>query len=187
MIIGFGFLLIVSLILNAIIIGFNEFIIEKLPFVPVQMIGMVNSTVTSLVLVILFMAIYKMLPDVKLKWKHVLPGAIVTTLLFFLGKYLISLYIGSNSMASIYGAAGSLIVLLLWIYFSAFILYFGAEFTKAYVEHFGGKIHPNIYAEWSDKILLKHYLEEDAAVATELKTKLEALKKREEEEQESDE
>src|SRR5690606_11263521 len=118
---------------------------------------------TFIVLVVLFMAIFKMLPDVKIRWKQVLPGAIVTTLLFFLGKYLIGLYIGSNTMASLYGAAGSVIVLLLWIYFSAFILYFGAEFTKAHTEYFGGKIKPNSFAEWSDKVLLKEYLAKEAA------------------------
>lgn len=163
MIIGFGFLLLVSLLLNAIILGFSDLIIDHLPFIPVNMIGVVNTAFTFLVLVVLFMAIFKMLPDVRLRWKQVVPGAIVTTLLFFLGKYLIGLYIGSNTMASLYGAAGSLIVLLLWIYFSAFILYFGAEFTKAHVEHFGGRIHPNSFAEWSDKILLQDYLSNDAA------------------------
>lgn len=162
MIIGFGFLLIVSLILNAVILGFSDFILKKLPFIPVNMIGVVNTTFTFTILLVLFMAIFKMLPDVKIKWRQVLPGAIVTTLLFFFGKYLIGLYISGNTMASLYGAAGSVIVLLLWIYFSAFILYFGAEFTKAYIEHFGGKIMPNSYAEYTEKILLKEYLEQEA-------------------------
>lgn len=162
MIIGFGFLLIVSLVLNAVILGFSDFILKKLPFIPVNMIGIVNTAFTFTVLLVLFMAIFKMLPDVKIKWRQVLPGAIVTTLLFFFGKYLIGLYISGNTMASLYGAAGSVIVLLLWIYFSAFILYFGAEFTKAYIEHFGGKILPNSYAEYTEKILLKEYLEQEA-------------------------
>ncbi|RYD98193.1 MAG: YihY/virulence factor BrkB family protein [Sphingobacteriales bacterium] len=162
MIIGFGFLLIVSLILNAVILGFSDFILKQLPFIPVNMIGIVNTLFTFTVLLVLFMAIFKMLPDVKIKWRQVLPGAIVTTLLFFFGKYLIGLYISGNTMASLYGAAGSVIVLLLWIYFSSFILYFGAEFTKAYIEHFGGKIRPNSFAEYTEKILLKEYLEQDA-------------------------
>lgn len=162
MIIGFGFLLIVSLVLNAVILGFSDFILKKLPFIPVNMIGVVNTAFTFTILLVLFMAIFKMLPDVKIKWRQVLPGAIVTTLLFFFGKYLIGLYISGNTMASLYGAAGSVIVLLLWIYFSAFILYFGAEFTKAYIEHFGGKILPNSYAEYTEKILLKEYLEQEA-------------------------
>ncbi len=162
MIIGFGFLLIVSLILNAVILGFSDFILKQLPFIPVNMIGIVNTVFTFTVLLVLFMAIFKMLPDVKIRWKQVLPGAIVTTLLFFFGKYLIGLYISGNTMASLYGAAGSVIVLLLWIYFSAFILYFGAEFTKAYIEHFGGKIMPNSFAEYTEKILLRDYLAQDA-------------------------
>lgn len=179
MIIAVGFLLLVTLILNALIITvstyvrediLNEFILKvsevtgrSIPQIPVGVIGIVNSCFTFIVLVVLFMAIFKMLPDVKIRWKQVLPGAIVTTLLFFLGKYLIGLYIGSNTMASLYGAAGSVIVLLLWIYFSAFILYFGAEFTKAHTEYFGGKIKPNSFAEWSDKVLLKEYLAKEAA------------------------
>ncbi|RQO32293.1 ribonuclease BN [Taibaiella sp. KBW10] len=161
MIIGLGFLLLVSLVLNAVLLGFSHFIITKLPFIPVELVSSVNTTFVFLILTFLFMVIFKMLPDVKIRWLQVLPGAIVTTLLFFLGKYLIGLYISSSTVASLYGAAGSIIILLLWIYYSALILYFGAEFTRAFVEEGGEKIKPTAYAEYSDRLLLKAHLEEE--------------------------
>ncbi len=86
---------------------------------------------------ILFAAIYKVLPDRKLKWKDVFVGAVVTSLLFTIGKSLIGLYLGSSSMASSYGAAGGLIILLVWVYYSAQIFLLGAEFTKAYASNYG--------------------------------------------------
>ena len=85
----------------------------------------------------LFGAIYKVLPDKVIEWHDVMIGAVVTALLFTIGKLLISLYIGSSTVASSYGAAGSLIVVLLWIYYSAQIFLFGAEFTKVYASHHG--------------------------------------------------
>jgi membrane protein len=86
------------------------------------------------------------LPDAKIKWKDVLAGAIATSLLFMLGKFGISFYISKSNIGSTYGAAGSLVVLLLWVYYSSIILYLGAEFTKAFAVKFGSAIHPNDYA-----------------------------------------
>ena len=94
----------------------------------------------------IFAVIYKVLPDAKIKWKDVLAGALVTAVLFMLAKFEISFYISKSNVGSTYGAAGSLVVLLLWVYFSAIILYFGAEFTKAYAVEFGSEIHPDEYA-----------------------------------------
>jgi membrane protein len=90
---------------------------------------------------LLFGAIYKILPDRRIEWHDVMIGAVVTALLFTIGKSLIGLYIGSSSMASSYGAAGSLIIVLLWIYYSAQIFLFGAEFTKVYSAHRGSHQH----------------------------------------------
>ena len=101
-----------------------------------------------------------MLPDVRIKWKQVWPGAFVTSALFLLGKFLIGIYISNTNTVSLYGAASSIIVLLLWIYFSAAILYFGAEFTRAYIEYHGKNIEPNSYAEYSEKRLLKQLQEQ---------------------------
>ncbi|HRP88406.1 MAG TPA: YihY/virulence factor BrkB family protein [Edaphocola sp.] len=158
MILIIGFLLLVSLLLNTIILTLSNFIISKFPFVPVDLIDMLNSIFVFVVLVSLFMLLFKLLPDVKIKWGQVLPGSLVTTLLFLLGKYLIGLYIGSSTISTLYGAAGSVIILLLWIYYSSFILYYGAEYTKAYLEVFNkGEILPNSISEFADKALIKQY------------------------------
>jgi membrane protein len=89
---------------------------------------------------------FKFLPDARIKWKHVRTGAVFTALLFMIGRYLIGLYIRQTGTESTYGAAGSLVVILVWIYYSAVILYIGAEFTQVYAEAYGGKIEPAEYA-----------------------------------------
>lgn len=160
MIIGLGFLLIVSLIVNALLLALSNILLRFLPDLPVNLLDMINTALIFLVISFLFSVIFKMLPDVKIRWKQVWPGSFLTAALFMLGKFLIGLYISSNNTVSLYGAAGSLIVLLLWIYFSAFILYFGAEFTRAYIEYHGEKIMPNSYAEYSDKRLLEEFRKE---------------------------
>ena len=86
------------------------------------------------------------LPDAEIKWRDVISGSVVTALLFMLGKFAISFYISKSEVGSTYGAAGSLVVLLLWTYYSSIILYFGAEFTKAYAVKFGSEIRPSNYA-----------------------------------------
>jgi membrane protein len=104
---------------------------------------------TLAVATILFGIIFKVLPDAKIKWKDILPGAFATSLLFLLGKFGISLYIGNSDLGTTYGAAGSLAVIFVWIYYSSIILYFGAEFTKALALNRGATIVPNKYAEWN--------------------------------------
>jgi len=105
-----------------------------------------NQAVTLAVISLIFGVIFKVLPDAVIKWRDVIYGSVVTALLFMLGKFGISLYIGQSNVGSTYGAAGSLIVLLLWTYYSSIILYFGAEFTKAYAVAFGSEIRPSHYA-----------------------------------------
>ena len=102
--------------------------------------------ITLLVIAVLFGIIFKFLPDVKIKWKDVRAGAIFTALLFMLGQYLIGLYIQYTAQASAYGAAGSLIVILVWIYYTSAILYIGAEFTQVFAEAMGSSIEPAEYA-----------------------------------------
>ncbi|HEX6181794.1 MAG TPA: YhjD/YihY/BrkB family envelope integrity protein, partial [Chitinophagaceae bacterium] len=99
-----------------------------------------------------FGIIFKVLPDAKITWKDVMIGAMATAALFMIGKFGISFYIGSANVGSTYGAAGSLVVLLVWVYYSSVILYFGAEFTKAYAAKFGRRIMPNDYAVWVKQI-----------------------------------
>lgn len=167
MIIGLGFLMIVSLLVNTMVMAISENLLELLqlndliPEVSRGMLAFINNGVIFLVLSVLFTTIFKVLPDVRIKIKEVWPGAFLTTILFMLGKYVIGIYISNNKIASLYGAASSVIVFLMWIYFSAVILYIGAEFTRAYIEYKNGKIEPNRYAEYDRKRLLEEYEVED--------------------------
>jgi membrane protein len=160
MIIGLGFLLVVSLVANTLLLTLSSRILQLFPELPINIIDLINNGFIFLVISFLFAVIFKMLPDVKIQWRQVVPGAFLTAALFLLGKFFIGLYISNNNTASLYGAAGGIIVILMWIYFSAFILYFGAEFTRAYIEYSGVKIVPTSFAEYNDRRLLERYLKE---------------------------
>ena len=132
-----GFLLMISLVVSAGLTGFAIYL-DRLPVGALILSGL-NFAVSWLLFALLFGAIYKVLPDRTLQWKDVIVGALMTSLLFNIGKTLIGWYIGSSAVASSYGAAGGLIVLLLWVYYSAQIFLFGAEFTKVYANTHGSK------------------------------------------------
>jgi membrane protein len=133
-----GFLLIVSLVVSAGLTAFGNYLNSILPFGKVILSA--SNTVVSVALIsVLFAAIYKVLPDRHLEWRDVIVGAVVTAILFTIGKSLIGWYIGSSAVASTYGAAGALIILLLWVYYSAQIFLLGAEFTKVYANRHGSK------------------------------------------------
>ena len=140
MVLGVGFLLLISLLLSAALQALNTFLsgYVRMP----SFIGPLTELITFFVLVLLFAAIFKVLPDVELGWEDVWIGAIVTAILFTLGKFLIGLYLGASSIGSSFGAAGALILILVWVYYSTTIFLFGAEFTKVYAEQFGSGIHP---------------------------------------------
>ncbi|HET7899221.1 MAG TPA: YhjD/YihY/BrkB family envelope integrity protein, partial [Flavisolibacter sp.] len=108
----------------------------------------VNLVITFFVITTLFAAIFKVLPDAVIRWKDVIVGSMVTAILFMIGKFGITFYISQSNVASTYGAAGSLVVLLVWVYYSSIILYLGAEFTKAYATIYGSHIEPSEYAVW---------------------------------------
>jgi membrane protein len=133
MVLGIGFLLLVSLALNAVLSALGRY---ASGFLPEQRLlwATVNFVVSLGIITLLFAMILKVLPDVKIAWRNVWAGAFVTALLFNLGKFLIGYYLGRSSLVSVYGAAGSFIVLLLWVYYSAQILFFGAELTRIYSE-----------------------------------------------------
>ena len=145
-IIGLGFLLLVSLGFSALIEGFNDHLKGVFPHVTVALFYVLNLVITSVVTCLIFAVIFKVLPDAKIRWKDVVAGSVTTTILFLLGKTGISFYISQSNIGTTYGPAGSIVVLLLWIYYSSMILYFGAEFTKAYAIQFGSEIHPAEYA-----------------------------------------
>jgi membrane protein len=145
-ILGLGFLLLVSLSISTLIDEFSNSLKTYFPDVTVIVFYIINLVITLIVTALIFGAIFKILPDAKIKWRDVATGAIVTAVLFMLAKFGISFYITKSNVGSTYGAAGSLVILLLWVYFSAMILYFGAEFTKAYAIKFGSQIYPDDYA-----------------------------------------
>lgn len=138
MVLGVGFLLLVSLLVNAALSAAGRFFDQLLP-VPEYVLHAVNLTLSFLVITFLFALIYKVLPDVRLKWSDVAVGAAVTSLLFTLGKFLLGLYLGKSTIASAYGAAGSFIIVLVWVYYSAQIFFLGAEFTRIYSLQFGSR------------------------------------------------
>ncbi|MGI4805257.1 MAG: YihY/virulence factor BrkB family protein [Janthinobacterium lividum] len=146
MIISLGFLLLVSLIISALVSALSNRITHYFPEVTIQIFNLINIGITFIVIAVLFGIIFKFLPDVKIAWRDVRTGAFFTSLLFMLGKYLIGIYIQTTGTGSTYGAAGSLIVILVWIYYTSAILYFGAEFTQVYAENYGHKIEPADYA-----------------------------------------
>ena len=133
-----GFLLIVSLVISAGLTAFGNYLDSVLPMGKL-VLPFLNFVVSVVLLAILFGAIYKMLPDRSLQWNDVIIGALITSILFNIGKSLIAWYIGSSAIASSYGAAGGLIVLLLWVYYSAQIFLLGSEFTKTYANQHGSK------------------------------------------------
>ncbi|HEV7621479.1 MAG TPA: YihY/virulence factor BrkB family protein [Flavisolibacter sp.] len=143
---GLGFLLIVSLSVTALVEALSDHLHKIFPDITVIVFYIINLIITFSVITILFGVIFKVLPDAKIKWKDVLAGSVATAVLFMFGKFAISLYISKSNVGSTYGTAGSLVILLLWIYYSSFILYFGAEFTKSYAVRFGSEIIPNQYA-----------------------------------------
>jgi len=141
MILGIGFLLLVSLVVSAGLSAVQETIGNAIPISEI-LLQLANLVISIGVITVLFALIYKFLPDAEIAWRDVWLGAFVTAVLFSLGKMLIGLYLGNSAVASSFGAAGSLALLLIWIYYSAQILFFGAEFTQVYANNYGSKIVP---------------------------------------------
>jgi len=142
---GVCFLLLVSLTLESLLKGFSHYVQSVLPA------GIVAAMAVYLVfdfavVLVLFAMIFKFLPDAQIQWRDVWIGAIMTAILFGLGKWLLGLYLGSGAAGSAYGAASSLITLLLWVYYSSQLLLFGAEFTQVYAERAGRTLNPSEYA-----------------------------------------
>jgi membrane protein len=142
MVVGIGFLLLVSLATSAWLAAVGKFFSRLSPLPPAVM-ETTNALLSFVIITLMFAMIYKLLPDVKLAWRNVWAGAALAALLFTIGKSLIGLYLGRSTVASVYGAAGSLVVILLWTYYSAQIVFFGAEFTKVYSRRFGAVVVPD--------------------------------------------
>ena len=146
MVLVIGFLLLVSLVLSATLSSISKLEINLFPSFS-SLWQLLNIAISFGFISLLFALIYKYLPDVRIRWKDVWVGAIITSLLFTIGKYLIGFYLGRGSLGSAYGAAGSLIIFLAWVFYSAQILLFGAEFTQVYARKYGAKIRPNRHTE----------------------------------------
>lgn len=146
MIISVGFLLLVSLIVNTVLDVFSNRLQNYFPEITVSLFYVLNLAIVFIVISILFAIIFKVLPDGKVQWRDAFKGASFTAILFMLGKFGIGAYLGSSNIGSTYGAAGSIVLILLWVYYSSIILFFGAEFTKVYANMYGSKIVPSSYA-----------------------------------------
>ena len=142
---GICFLLLVSLVVESVLKGLSTYLEASVPYGATMTLG-VYFVFDFVVVVLMFALIFKFLPDVKILWRDVWTGAVLTAVLFLTGKWALGLYLGSGAVGSAYGAATSLISLLLWIYYSSQILLFGAEFTQVYANEFGSALVPKRYA-----------------------------------------
>jgi membrane protein len=148
LILTIGFIMLASLLLNALVAAFGKFIGNYINHYSVYFIQVTDAVLSFVVAAFLFSLTFKILPDAKVKWSVVLFGGFITAIFFTIGKLAIGFYLGRSNLTSLYGAAGSIIILMVWVYYSSIILYLGAEFTKVYAKLYGGKILPNEYAEW---------------------------------------
>ncbi|WP_290821354.1 YihY/virulence factor BrkB family protein [Flavobacterium sp.] len=150
-----GFILLASLGLSAILDSLNQKLFAHFSEAAVYTVYIGQTLVTLTVITLLFAVIFKILPDANITWKQVRVSSITTALLFMFGKFLISFYISQSSLGTIYGAAGSLVIIMVWVYYSSVILYLGALFAKCYAIEFGSSIKPSKYAEIIHVVELK--------------------------------
>lgn len=147
LILAIAFLLIISLVISTALAAMSDWVkVDTSPFM-ITVFNILNLIISLTVISLLFAMIFKILPDAKIKWKHVWLGSLVTGLLFTIGKTALAYYFGQAEPASIYGAAGSVILILLWVSYSSMILFFGAEFTAAYAKMYSGIIAPTEIAK----------------------------------------
>lgn len=146
MILSLGFLLLVFFGVNTLIDAFSDRLMGWYPDIAKVIFYIINLILTISIITLIFAAIFKFLPDAKIRWKDVWVGSLTTAILFTIGRYLITIYVNNSNFESTYGAAASFVVLLVWIYYSSVILYFGAEFTKSWAIEYGKKIFPTEYA-----------------------------------------
>lgn len=147
LILAIAFLLTISLVISTALVAISNYIhFESSQFI-MTIYGILNFIISLVVISTLFAMIFKILPDAKIQWKHVWLGALITGILFTLGKTALAYYFGKAEPASVYGAAGSVILILLWVSYSSMILFFGAEFTAAYAKMYSGTIAPTAIAK----------------------------------------
>jgi membrane protein len=140
LIVAFGFIAMVSLIINSLMDILSNYLKSYFSNFSVYFFYTVNTIMTVAAIILLFTIIFKILPDAIIRWKDAITGAIFTSILFIAGKFGIGLYLGNSNISALYGTAASIIVILTWVYYSSIILYLGAEFTKVYAQDYGGRI-----------------------------------------------
>jgi membrane protein len=143
LIISLGFIMLISLIVSAFLDVLGERLMALFSSGNIYIVHAINWILIFIVITGLFATIFKLLPDATIRWRDSFIGACFTSVLFLIGKYVISIYLTKTSVTTAYGAAASLVIILLWVYYSSIILYFGAEFTKVYALHYGGGIVPD--------------------------------------------
>lgn len=156
MIISLGFILLVSLVVNSVLDLLSQQLVKIFPGVALFLAQGINLFLTFITVSVLFAIIFKVLPDARIKWRDVLIGSFTTAILFMAGKFAIGYYLGKTEISSTYGAAGAVVIILLWVYYSSMILYFGACFTRVYAKRTGRNIFPNDYAVWIQEIELEN-------------------------------
>ncbi|MFD1095827.1 YihY/virulence factor BrkB family protein [Salegentibacter chungangensis] len=189
MVLVIGLLLLVSLVISAALSVVSDRIQSYAPNITAFMVDTANFTISFLVFTTLFIAIFKLLPDIKIRWRITIFGAALTTVLFLIGEFLIGFYLGQSELASVYGGASSVVLILLWVYYTCLILFFGAEFTKQYALYKNEKVVPNehgepaIYQELEKLNEKKLQLKEEKKIIDKLKSNLGWEEKKKEEEQ----
>jgi membrane protein len=146
MVISIAFLLLVSLIIHAAVMAISELMARYFESLTILLLNIFNIVLPVAIITLLFALLFKFLPDAKVRWKDVWVGAFVTSVLFSLGKFIIGVYLGNSNVGSAYGAAGTVIIILTWVFYSSVLLFLGAEFTKVHAFKYGRKIEPSDYA-----------------------------------------
>lgn len=147
MVLAIGFLLLMALVVSAMVTILGDYIENIAPVITKVGLNIINYLISFFFITLLFGAIFKLLPDIKIKWKITIKGAALTTLLFLLGKFLISYYFGQSNPGSVYGGASAIVLVLLWVNYTCLIMFFGAEFTVQYALHKNERIRPNRFSE----------------------------------------
>ncbi|MCZ2085641.1 MAG: YihY/virulence factor BrkB family protein [Flavobacteriales bacterium] len=169
MIVVIGFLLMITMVLSSAISLLNNFIMYQLGVETYVLMETVNYLFGFFLVVLVFAFMFKVLPDAEISWKAVWPGAVLTAILFTIGKFLLSLYFSELKPTSAFGAAGTIVLIMMWINYSCMLIFFGAEFTKVYSRNKGFKITPSRHAKWSAEKLYNDSLEEKNITAGEIK------------------
>lgn len=186
MVLAIGFLLLLALVISALVTILGDYIGETAPVITTVGLKILNYLLSFVFITVLFGAIFKLLPDIHLKWRITIYGAALTTILFLIGEFLMGYYFGQSNPGSVYGGASSIVLILLWVNYTCLIMFFGAEFTVQYALHKNERIRPNKFSEPAifkelEKLEKKNVkLQEDHKLLQRIKATIDVEKEREE-------